>query len=34
MVADLGCREDVFLGGEVSADLGEDFRRYTNGDVE
>ena len=34
MVADLGCRKYVFFGGEVGADLGENFWRYPNGDVE
>ena len=34
MIADLGCREYVFLSGEVRADRDENFWRYPNGGVE
>jgi len=34
MVANLGCRKHVILGGEEGADHIEDFWWYQNGDVE
>ena len=34
MIADLRCREYVFLSGEVRADRDENFWRYPNGGVE
>ena len=34
MAANLGCRKDIHLGGEIGADHNEDFWGYPGGDVE
>ena len=33
MVANLGCRKDILLGGEIGAGHSEDFWGYPDGDV-